>query len=105
MNDKSVPEILKDESRFAACAREAANHIVKQPQDIRQPIAIYGAHIAANASVKREVLVNFFRAFCQAKMQTWTSQLNDPLYRVDLERLENTIALNVYLVSVIQDAD
>lgn len=98
MNAISVPEILTDESLFAACAMEAANHIMRQPAYISRPVARYGACIAQNTSVQRETLVDFMRAMHQARAQTWTSQLNNPLYVDDLDRLENTIARNVYQV-------
>lgn len=100
MNVTSVPEILKDESLFAACALEAASHVLKQPPYISQPIAAYGACVAANIPAGRVIFVDFMRAMYQAHIETWTNQLNDPLYVDELDRLENTIAHSVYLAYV-----
>lgn len=101
----SVPEILKNESLFATAAQEAADHVMKQPETIRQPIALYGGMLMAGEPTGRIVLVDFIRALREANVQQWTKQLSDPLYRKELDRLEDTIAEKVYQAHVARNLD
>lgn len=105
MNAANIPDILKDTTLFDQCAREASSHIMKQLPHIHKPIAAYGAFIAAGIPAGHERFVDFMRAMVQAKAQTWTGQLNDPLYTEHLDRLEDTIAHNVYLAYVAENRD
>lgn len=99
MNALIVPEIVKSKHLFASCAQEAANYVLQQPFYVIQPIAAYGACVEANIPPGREKLVDFMHAMFQARMQTFTGQLNDPLYANELTLLEDTIALNVHLAT------
>lgn len=94
MNDNSLPQILKDKSRFYAAARAAAKHILNQPAHI-VPIAAYGECLVNNQPVNCEILLGFYRAMTRAGVNQWTDQLIP--YPADHGRLEDLIAKNVYM--------
>lgn len=93
----STQHILTDETLFDTCAALAANHILKQDDSIRLPIAQYGAVLHNNVPVGREVLAEFYRALCRAQVHNWTAALDGYDNRHHLTRMENQIAQNVYL--------
>lgn len=100
MPAKNLPEMLTDPNLFAARAMEAARHIMRQPQHIRNPIADYGCCIHKRTAPGPHLLVNFLRAMIQSGINTWSYPLRHPDYLPHLDRFEDTVAHNVYLAQM-----